>query len=284
MEADCDVLQSIAWVAVLQPGGVERRIPGPVDAQLDVAAGHPVGAVRVAGGRVGDAIHRVGVLLAPEPDQPGGDEPDARIAVILLAKRSDEILHQGLHPLVVVIGGETNAFIIEKIITTGLVDTAGTEEIVRHPGLLAGIVQVEAERGLVPARRDGLQLGLELGPVIVLLTFDHRIQRQVEPLHRVGKIGGIVVELLAEGHEPLEGIVRPGSRRLKRLPGRLLLGVRGGQRGCEGKSRDRSHGDGAKSHHWLSYPWVFNVVLGVGFLRAYLASGSHSAVLRNALI
>ena len=102
MEAHIHVAQVLGRAAVQQLRRVEGLVPGPVDAQLDVTGWHPVLAVGVIGAH--PAIHGRGVLLAPEPDQPGGDEPDARIAVILLAECGDEVLHQRLYPRIAVVG------------------------------------------------------------------------------------------------------------------------------------------------------------------------------------
>ena len=95
-------LRCLGGEAVQDVGVVEGAVPCGNQLGAEFVAGHPVFALGVVGAHF--AVHGPRVVFSPETDEAGGQITHARIAVVLLAERLDEVKHHFLNAGVVVVG------------------------------------------------------------------------------------------------------------------------------------------------------------------------------------
>ena len=175
-------LRGLGGVAVLDEGLVEGIVPGLDELGAELVRRHPVDSRRVL--LVDVAVIGVGVLLAPEAVEARGDVADARVPVVLVTEGVHEVQEHLLHVRVVVVGGEGDLPVVLEIVLAALV-RATVDEVLGHAGFFAGGVQVEADGGLVAARRDGIEHGVDLREVVGVASGDDVVHGEGSPFERV---------------------------------------------------------------------------------------------------
>jgi len=154
---------------------------------------------------------RMVVPLTPRTEQAGGDEADARIAVVTRAERSDEVGHRGAQPRVAVVGREAAAAI-------GVVGHpfrhlhALVEQELRHGARFADVFQIDSEYRLAAARGDAGYQPFQRLPVEGVWPDHQVLQREILELEAMRKL----LCLSGVGHEALERIVRRRGRVFER--------------------------------------------------------------------
>ncbi len=227
---------------------LEGAVPSVDEGVLVRRRRHPV----LAGGVVpGDlAVHRVGVPLTPEAHQAVSDEGQARVAVVLPAQGGDEAGEHRHHLGIVVVRRQRLArrVAVERVLVGR--HRVGGQQVGRDAAGAPGVVDVEAQHRLVPARGDGVEVRIEPVPRVRARPGDDVTDRQRQPLHRVGR--GVVRQSRRvrgvrrrEGHHALE---RVGLRRGPR--GDLRPGpaaVAGPEPGGQRHHGDERHQNGAQA-------------------------------------
>ena len=118
-------LRGLGGVAVLDESLIEGVVPGLDQLGAERVGGHPVDARRVLG--ADRAVVGVGVLLAPETVQAGGDVADARIPVVPVAQGRDEVQEHLLDVRVIVVGGERLLLVVVEVVRAARVRAAVNE-------------------------------------------------------------------------------------------------------------------------------------------------------------
>ena len=238
--------------SVLHEGLVEGLVPRRYELGPELVRGHPVLTLGVIGALL--AVHRPGVVLSPEADEARGDVTDAGVAVVLLAQGVHEVQEHLLDRRVVVVRGEGDVVVVEDRVGARRVD-ARVDEVLGDAGFTRGVVEVEADRRLVAARRDGVEERIDLREVVGVAPGYDGVDGEVCPLHRVGEcpldgLGGGAV-LRCEGEEALKGVHDRSVGRFERRPlDGVILRRRGRQCcACHACSGRQSHGNSGKTSH-----------------------------------
>ena len=245
-------LRGLGGVSVLDEGLVEGIIPGFDQLGAERVGGHPVDARRVLGAN--RAIVGVGVLLAPETVQAGGDVADARVPVVPVAQGRDEVQEHLLDVRVVVVGGERLLLVVVEVVRAARVRATVNEVLGQRRGI-ARVVNVEADNRLVSARRDGIEHGVDGAEVVGVGAGDDVLEREDRPFERVGQRAlcehGVTAGGGSPRHEALHRVRHRGRRLLERGPlgggGRRGRGWQGGTRQSCG--RRESDGDASNFPH-----------------------------------